>query len=299
VLLNRQPVLGVAGVAVQAGDLPMRRDLDAFGVREAREHLAAARVVPHGGLHVDRADVQQAPRWGFDGHAPEARDVAQRADAGYRLRAMAARVTHLDQLDRVDVAGVHLRPVRRPLGISAFGINGFTADAGEQLIEDHDEAGSGGSGHHEELYLVVGGHATFTVAGQEIDAPAGTLVFVAEPGDRRSAVAVADGTQVLVIGGPPGAAGPISPWEWYFGAAAHANAGDWRGAYDFAAQGLTEHPDHPSLHYNLACYAAMAGMRDAALDHLRRAVEQAPEMREWAATDTDLDPIRDDPGFPA
>jgi hypothetical protein len=211
---------------------------------------------------------------------------------------MAFRVTRIEDLDKIDVAGVHLRPVRRPLGISAFGTNAFTADAGEQLIEQHTESGGGGSGRHEELYVVLAGHATFTLDGEEVDAPAGTLVFCGDPATRRGAVAQADGTTALVVGGPAGAAGPISPWEWYFGAAAYANRGEWRAAYDFAAQGLEDHPDHPSLHYNLACYAAMAGLHGPALDHLRRAVEAEPKMLEWAATDADLDPIRDDPAFP-
>jgi tetratricopeptide (TPR) repeat protein len=210
---------------------------------------------------------------------------------------MAARTTRLQDLEDIRVAGVRLRPLRRPLGVSAFGINGFAADAGEQLIEEHREQG-GGSGRHEELYLVVAGHATFTVDGEEIDAPAGTLVFVPEPGDLRSAVATADGTLAVAVGGPAGAAGPVSPWEWYFGAAALAERGDHAAAYDFTAQGLEEHPDHPSLHYNLACYAALAGRRATALEHLRRAFELDPQTREWAARDADLDPIRDDPGFP-
>ena len=53
------------------------------------------------------------------------------------------------------------------------------------------------------------------------------------------------------------------------------------------------------MHYNLACYGAMAGRREVALEHLRRAVEGNPATLEWAATDSDLDPIRDDPAFPA
>ena len=211
---------------------------------------------------------------------------------------MRFRATRIDELEDIAVAGVRLRPIRRPLGITAFGTNAYTADAGQQLIEEHDEVG-GGSGGHEELYVVLTGHATFTLDGEEVDAPAGTLVFCGEPGTRRSAVARQDGTTALVVGGPAGAAGPISPWEWYFGAAALAESGDWAGAYAFAAQGLADHPDHPSLHYNLACYAAMAGQRAEALEHLRRAVAGDPAVREWARTDTDLDPIRDDPAFPA
>ncbi|MEA2295800.1 MAG: hypothetical protein QOE86_3439, partial [Solirubrobacteraceae bacterium] len=119
------------------------------------------------------------------------------------------------------------------------------------------------------------------------------------PGTRRGAIATQDGTTALVVGGRAGAAGPVSAWEWYMGAAGQAERGDWAGAYDFTAQGLADHPDHPSMHYNLACYAAMAGRREAALEHLRRAVEGNPAVLEWAAGDADLDPIRDDPAFPS
>ena len=66
---------------------------------------------------------------------------------------------------------------------------------------------------HEELYVVVQGHATFTVDGEEVDAPAGTLVFVADPETRRGAVAKEAGTTVLVVGAKPGEAFTIAPWE--------------------------------------------------------------------------------------
>ena len=69
---------------------------------------------------------------------------------------MAARVARIDELERIDVAGVHWRPIRRRLGVQAFGINGYSADAGELLIEEHDETGAG-AGAHEELYVVVTG----------------------------------------------------------------------------------------------------------------------------------------------
>jgi tetratricopeptide (TPR) repeat protein len=210
---------------------------------------------------------------------------------------MAYRAVHVSDLEDVSVAGVHLRPVRRPLGITAFGTNAYSADAGQHLIEEHDEAG-GGAGRHEELYVVLTGHARFTVDGEDVDAPAGTLVFCPEPGTLRAAVALEDGTTALVVGGPAGAGGPVSAWEWYMAAAPYTERGDWEGAYDFAAQGLPDHPAHPSLEYNLACFAAMAGHRERALEHLRKAVELKPDVLEWAADDSDLDPVRDDPAFP-
>jgi mannose-6-phosphate isomerase-like protein (cupin superfamily) len=211
---------------------------------------------------------------------------------------MAFGVGHLDELERIAVAGTIYRPVRRALGVTAFGVNAYTADrAGDELIETHDET-TAGSARHEELYVVVTGRATFTVDGQEVDAPVGTLVLV-PPGVRRAAAASADDTSVLVIGGAPGAAGPLSPFEYWYAATPAYEAGDFARAYEIARAGLEEHPDNGSLHYNLACYAAMAGYRDEALRHLTTAVERDPRTREWAGSDSDLDAIRDDPAFPA
>jgi hypothetical protein len=207
-----------------------------------------------------------------------------------------ARVAHLDELESLHVAGVTWRPVRRALGITGFGVNAYSADRGQQVIEEHDETG-GGAGGHEELYLVVGGHAKFTVDGEEIDAPPGTLVFVEETTSRRAADAVADGTTVRVVGGAPGSIKP-SPWEHVFAAVSALEAGDPDKAYELTAAGLADHPDNPSIHYNLACFASLAGDTDRALNHLARAFEGNPELRESAAEDPDLDPIRTDPRYP-
>lgn len=211
---------------------------------------------------------------------------------------VAARVARLEELDRIDVAGVHWRPIRRRLGVQAFGINGYSGDAGELLIEAHDETGAG-AGAHEELYLVVSGRARFTVAGEEIDAPAGTLVFVPELADRREAVAVEDGTTAFVIGAPPANAFPVSPWEYYFATAPAREREDWDEAIRIAAEGLEAHPGHAYVHYELACLHARAGHREEALDHLARAVEADPKTRDYAAKDEELDSLRADPRFPA
>ena len=105
------------------------------------------------------------------------------------------------------------RPVRHLLGIRAFGTNAYVARApGAMVIEDHTERNESGTAH-EELYVVLRGHAVFTIDGEEIDAPHGTLVFVRDPDLRRSAVAREAGTTVLAIGGTPGAAYEVSPWE--------------------------------------------------------------------------------------
>jgi tetratricopeptide (TPR) repeat protein len=200
----------------------------------------------------------------------------------------------VDELDPVAVAGVRWHGVRRALGVTAFGVNAYSAEAGEEVVEDHDETG-GGSGRHEELYVVLSGRAAFTVAGEEIDAPPGTLVFVRDPAARRHAVAREPRTTVLALGGRAGAALPVSPWEYWFAAHPAYDAGDYDRAVEIASEGLADHPDHPTLHYQLACYHALAGRRDEALAHLRRAFEGDPRTREWAAGDADLDSLRDDP----
>ena len=112
----------------------------------------------------------------------------------------APRIKRIEDIPPRPPAGVGYRLVRRELGIRAFGANAFTADAGVQLIEDHDETGSGAGGH-EELYVVIAGHARFTIDGAEHDAPAGTLVFIPDPTSRRTATALVDGTAALAVGG--------------------------------------------------------------------------------------------------
>jgi mannose-6-phosphate isomerase-like protein (cupin superfamily) len=123
----------------------------------------------------------------------------------------------IENIEAIPVVGGELqwRPVRRTLGIEAFGINAYTADAGELVVEEHDETGAG-AGHHEELYMVITGRATFTVDGESFDAPVGTLVFLDDPKERRGARAEENGTTVLAIGGMRGQAFRVSPWEFAF-----------------------------------------------------------------------------------
>jgi hypothetical protein len=105
------------------------------------------------------------------------------------------------------------RPVRHHLGIHAFGINAWTApEAGDEVIEEHVEAQTSPT-RHEELYFVARGRAKFTVDGEEVDAPAGTFVFVPDPGSKRGGVAVEADTLVLAIGAAPGEVYTVSDWE--------------------------------------------------------------------------------------
>jgi Tetratricopeptide repeat len=199
---------------------------------------------------------------------------------------------HLDDLDRFG-GEFDTIPVRIPLGIAAFGVNAYgSREAGGHVIEEHDELGAG-AGRHEELYVVLAGRATFTVGGEELDAPAGTLVFVRDPATRRSAVAAEPDTTVLVVGGTVGKPFAPSPWESWLEALPFYDAQDYDAAAAVLERALAAHPGNPNVLYNLACCEALAGRLDPARAHLLEADGGDPRVRDWAAGDPDLDAVRD------
>jgi hypothetical protein len=202
----------------------------------------------------------------------------------------------LDDVEGIPVFGSLVwKPVRRTLGITAFGINAYTAaKAGDEVVEDHTEEPLG----HEEVYVVVSGHAVFTVDGEEVDAPAGTLVFLDDPMQRRAAVARVAGTTVLAIGGVPGRH-DVSAWEYVFPALPAKGAGDYVTARRILEEGIAERPELGAVHFFFACVENLDGNRERALDELTVAVTANERFREMARTEADLDSIRDDPRFPA
>jgi hypothetical protein len=210
------------------------------------------------------------------------------------------KTVRIDQIEAIPVVGGELkwRPVRRTLGIGAFGINAYTADAGELVVEEHDETGAG-AGHHEELYVVVTGRATFTVDGESFDAPVGTMVFLDDPKERRGARAVEDGTTILAIGGERGQAFRVSPWEFTFAATPAWKAKRYDEAEELVLEGLAQYPDNPSLLYDLACLEALQGRAGDALEHLTSSLQAQPKFKDYAAKDPDLESLRDDPRFTA
>jgi tetratricopeptide (TPR) repeat protein len=197
--------------------------------------------------------------------------------------------TNLSELESLKGPGtLRWSPIRRRFGLTAFGINAYTAaEPGQDVVEEHTEQTLG----HEELYVVVTGRAAFTLDGEELDAPAGTLVVIRDPSVKRHARAVDAGTTVLAIGGKPGRHEP-STWEWFFAAYARADEGDLEGGLAELEHGLAARPEQPTLLYHLACLTTRAGRLDEARAHLDRAVELDPKLAEWAATDEDLEPLR-------
>jgi tetratricopeptide (TPR) repeat protein len=185
-------------------------------------------------------------------------------------------------------------PIRRRLEVLAFGINAWTAhDPDAPVIPEHHEQPSG----HEELYLVTAGRATFTVEGEQIDAPAGTIVFVREPAATRSAVAREPDTTILSVGGRPGEAYRPRAWETNAEVFALLDSGKHAEAKQVLIDALDRYEDRGSLYYNLACAEAQLGETDAALEHLRAALRERPSLAEDARQDADLEPLRGDPRF--
>ena len=204
----------------------------------------------------------------------------------------------LDEIEPIAVVNGTLlwRPLRRTLGIEAFGINAYTApNAGDDVVEEHTEQSLG----HEEVYIVLAGRATFTLDEETLDAPAGTVVFVRDPKVRRHARAQEAGTAVLAVGGPRNAVYEPSPWEDFFAAERHRTAGDHDAYFAELEDAAARRPDHPATLYNLACAEALTGRAKDAIGHVRRALELKPEWAEMASKDDDFASLRDRPDWPA
>jgi quercetin dioxygenase-like cupin family protein len=199
-------------------------------------------------------------------------------------------VVNLSELESIPVGerGLIWHPIRSRLGIEAFGTNAYTAaEVGGEVVEEHTESSLG----HEEIYVVIAGHARFTLDDEEVDAPTGTIVHLPDPPVKRSAVALEPGTTMLAVGAKRGEAFTPSPWEVVFRAEHMPPAEAVPLLEDYAA----EHPDNAAIRYNLACFRMRAGDRDGALDAFRRAFELDPDrVRKYADGDPDLDPIADE-----
>jgi tetratricopeptide (TPR) repeat protein len=185
-------------------------------------------------------------------------------------------------------------PLREQLDVQAFGVNAWSVEnAGDPVIPEHDER----QVEHEELYVVVRGHARFTVAGDELDAPQGTIVFVRDPLVRRGAVAVEADTIVLSAGARPGSAFSPSPWEWTARAFQPYHEGDYDAALAGFREGHERFPAEWTLLYNMGCMEALLGRREDAIGHLHAAVELGADADLLA--DDDLASLRDDSEFVA
>jgi hypothetical protein len=203
-------------------------------------------------------------------------------------------VAHLDEIEEFEDVGCHYRPIRHHLGITAFGATAWTAHAaGNVVISERDEDDPTAD---EELFLVLRGHAVFELDGDQLDAPAGTLVF-APPRTKRTASATEDGTTIVLLEGTPGKAYEARGWELWAPLAPLYQAGEYAEVADRLTAVVAAAPQYPMLFFNLACCESLSGRTSDALDHLRHATEMSEEFRASAKSDSDLDPIRNEPAF--
>jgi len=100
-------------------------------------------------------------------------------------------------------------PIRHHFDVRSFGVNAWRGKDGDEVIKRHTEEESG----QEELYIVLSGHATFTVGGDDVDAPAGTLIHVRDPKTERIGIATQEGTVVLSLGATAGTTYEPSGWD--------------------------------------------------------------------------------------
>ena len=203
-------------------------------------------------------------------------------------------VAHLEDIEEFGDAGCHYRPIRQHLGITAFGVTAWAARAaGDTVINEHDEDDPTAD---QELFLVLRGHAVFELDGDQVDAPAGTLVF-APPHTKRTASAKQPGTTIIAVEGTAGRGYQARGWELWAPLAPLYQAGRYAEVADRLGAVVAANPQYPMLFFNLACCESRCGRTSDALDHLRHAIAMSEEFRASAKTDADLDPIRDHPEF--
>jgi quercetin dioxygenase-like cupin family protein len=200
-------------------------------------------------------------------------------------------IAQVGDIDEVDDGRVPFRIVRHHFGIQSFGVNSFTgANVGDRILNEHTEDDG-----HEELYIVTAGHAVFEIDGERVDAPHGTLVYV-KPEAKRTAFAEEPGTTLVAVGGTPGKAYVVHGWELWAPLVSLYRDGKYDEVADRLREAVADQP-YPMLIYNLACIESLAGRKSEAVENLRRAVELNPDFGPMAKDDSDLDAIRDEPGF--
>jgi tetratricopeptide (TPR) repeat protein len=201
-------------------------------------------------------------------------------------------IAHVNDIPELDDGRVPMRPVRHHLGITAFGVNAWTAHAaGDRIINEHDEAGG-----DEELYVVTQGRAVFEIDGERVEAPAGSLVYV-RPEARRTAIGEEAGTTIVAVGATPGKAYEPVGWELWSPLRHLYEEGKYDEVVARGRELIAEHPDSSLVYYNLACCESLAGEPGPALEHLRRSIELSERFREYAKGDSDFDAVRDEPEF--
>jgi len=106
-------------------------------------------------------------------------------------------VKRLDEFETI--FGGAFRRVRAGLGVSSFGLALMDFPPGFTQYPEHDHGPDG----QEEVYAVLAGEATLTVAGEDYELEAGVFARVG-PQEARKISTGDEGARVLAIGASPG-----------------------------------------------------------------------------------------------
>jgi tetratricopeptide (TPR) repeat protein len=90
---------------------------------------------------------------------------------------------------------------------------------------------------------------------------------------------------------------PQTPQERIYAATVALNAGETAAALDHLRRALKDAPDSDHAHYIMSVALASKGESSQALDHLRQAITLNPENRALARQDPDLEAVRGANGF--
>jgi len=90
---------------------------------------------------------------------------------------------------------------------------------------------------------------------------------------------------------------PDNPRALYMGAMSLSNLGESEKAREWNRRALAMEPDDPSVLYNIACCFAMENQTEEALAALNKAIDQGFGHWRWIDHDSDLNSIRNEPGF--
>jgi quercetin dioxygenase-like cupin family protein len=102
-------------------------------------------------------------------------------------------ISSLDELGE----GYGFRKIRRPLGVTAFGVNALVFPPGYEGPNHYHDL-------QDELYFVHRGTATFSFDGDEYEVPAGGIVHVESTTHRMIANRAADDLVLVIVGGKGG-----------------------------------------------------------------------------------------------
>jgi uncharacterized Ntn-hydrolase superfamily protein len=88
-------------------------------------------------------------------------------------------------------------------------------------------------------------------------------------------------------------------WDALRRASGFYRALDYDSGIRILEEAAARYPDDATILYDLACYESLAGRHEAAVGHVRRAIELEPGYREAAAVDEDFATLRHDESFRA